>query len=140
MDAFSAKCCVRHTLKKFDDEEECRYTSAAHADSLMPLRRNHLNPAFFNVEAKLPFELRLKDFDMAMQDVYDFFYDVNRGLVGRGLLRLDDMLRPAIMSGLLSGLDLVGRKEWKSRPRANQAEPSIRMEPVNNGCAFSCMR
>ena len=38
---------------------------------------------------------------MAMQDVYDFFYDVNRGLVGRGLLRLDDMLRPAIMSGLL---------------------------------------
>lgn len=104
VDAFSAKCCVRHTLKKFDDEEECRYTSAAHADSLMPLRRNHLNPTFFNVEAKLPFELRLKDFDMAMQDVYDFFYDVNRGLVGRGLLRLDDMLRPAIMSGLLSDM------------------------------------
>jgi hypothetical protein len=25
---------------------------------------------------------------------------VNRGLVDRGLLRLDDMLRPAIMSGL----------------------------------------
>ena len=41
---------------------------------------------------------------MAMQDVYDFFYDINRGLVDRGLLRLDDMLRPAIMSGLLSDM------------------------------------
>ncbi|BFU94714.1 MAG: hypothetical protein NTNFB02_14360 [Nitrospira sp.] len=33
---------------------------------------------------------------MAMQDVYDFFYDVNLGLTERGLQRLDDMLRPAI--------------------------------------------
>lgn len=39
-----------------------------------------------------------------MQDVYDFFFDINRGLVRRGLLRLDDMLRPAIMSGLLSDM------------------------------------
>ncbi len=39
-----------------------------------------------------------------MQDVYDFFYDVNTFLVKKGLQRLDDMLRPAIMSGLLSDL------------------------------------
>ncbi len=39
-----------------------------------------------------------------MQDIYDFFYDINRGLIQRGLLRLDDMLRPAIMSGLLSDM------------------------------------
>jgi len=39
-----------------------------------------------------------------MQDVYDFFYDVNSGLVIKGLERLDDMLRPAIMSGLLSDM------------------------------------
>lgn len=58
----------------------------------------------FNKKAKLPFELRLRDFEMAMQDVYDFFYDVNRGLVDRGLQRLDDMLRPAIMSGVLSDM------------------------------------
>ena len=37
-----------------------------------------------------------------MQDVYDFFFDVNSFLTGKGLRRLDDMLRPAIMSGLLS--------------------------------------
>lgn len=41
---------------------------------------------------------------MAMQDVYDFFYDVNSHLARKGLQRLDDMLRPAIMSGLLSDM------------------------------------
>ncbi len=41
---------------------------------------------------------------MAMQDVYDFFFDVNSHLAGKGLQRLDDMLRPAIMSGLLSDM------------------------------------
>jgi hypothetical protein len=46
----------------------------------------------------------LKDFEMAMQDVYDFFYDVNLGLIERGLQRLDDMLRAAIMSGVLSDM------------------------------------
>lgn len=41
---------------------------------------------------------------MAMQDVYDFFFDVNSYLVNKGLQRLDDMLRPAIMSGVLSDM------------------------------------
>lgn len=39
-----------------------------------------------------------------MQDVYDFFHDVNNLLVSKGLERLDDMLRPAIMSGVLSDM------------------------------------
>ncbi len=70
----------------------------------MPIVRNATDSSRFNLDANLPFELRLKDFEMAMQDVYDFFYDVNLGLVERGLERLDDMLRPAIMSGLLSDM------------------------------------
>lgn len=41
---------------------------------------------------------------MAMQDVYDFFYDVNSHLMQKGLQRMDDMLRPAIMSGFLSDM------------------------------------
>jgi hypothetical protein len=41
---------------------------------------------------------------MAMQDVYDFFFDVNSHLTEKGLRRLDDMLRPAIMSGVLSDM------------------------------------
>src|SRR5438445_8391123 len=70
----------------------------------MTVLRNQVDRSKFNREAVLPFQLRLDDFALAMQDVYDFFYDVNVGLVERGLERLDDMLRPAIMSGLLSDM------------------------------------
>ena len=52
----------------------------------------------------LPFELRRQDFEMAMQDVYDFFYDVNKVLLSKGLHRMDDMLRPAAMSGMISDM------------------------------------
>lgn len=70
----------------------------------MTVRRNQVDPTKFNVNASLPFQLRMNDFSMAMQDVYDFFHDVNTNLVERGLERLNDMLRPAIMSGLLSDM------------------------------------
>ena len=70
----------------------------------MPIERQHPKADAFNSAAELPFELRLEDFSLAMQDVYDFFFDVNSFLVKKGLQRLDDMLRPAIMSGLLSDL------------------------------------
>lgn len=68
------------------------------------LKRNTVNSEQFNPKAKLPFELRLKDFELAVQDVYDFFFDVNTQLSSKGLERLDDMLRPAIMSGVLSDM------------------------------------
>jgi len=70
----------------------------------MSIIRNAVDPEKFNDTASLPYELRLKDFEMAMQDVYDFFYDVNSYLAKKGLRRLDDMLRPAIMSGVLSDM------------------------------------
>ncbi len=70
----------------------------------MAINRNAVDGAKFNRLAVLPFELRLKDYELAMQDVYDFFYDVNTGLVAKGLERLDDFVRPAIMSGLLSDM------------------------------------
>jgi hypothetical protein len=70
----------------------------------VPIIRNTVDRTKFNSHATLPYELRLGDFEMAMQDVYDFFFDVNCGLLERGLERLDDMLRPAIMSGLLSDM------------------------------------
>ena len=68
------------------------------------IQRNQVDNGAFNPEAVLPFQLRLKDFELAMQDIYDFFFDVNTALVGKGLQRMDDMLRPAIMSGLLSDM------------------------------------
>src|SRR5437016_6966983 len=70
----------------------------------MPAERNRPKRDCFNRNVSLPFQLRLEDFEIAMQDVYDLFYDVNTGLLEKGLERLDDFLRPAIMSGLLSDL------------------------------------
>lgn len=57
-----------------------------------------------NQALALPYELRLMDFQAAMQDVYDFFFDVNTHLTSKGLPRLEDMLRPANLSGTLSDM------------------------------------
>ncbi|WP_420467555.1 hypothetical protein [Panacagrimonas sp.] len=70
----------------------------------MTVKRNSLDPAKLNSAASLPYELRLEDFRLAIQDVYDFFFDVNTSLVHKGLDRLDELLRPAIMSGVLSDM------------------------------------
>lgn len=70
----------------------------------MAIVRNTVDESRFNPSASLPHGLRIIDFESTMQDVYDFFYDVNSHLVERGLERLDDMLRPAIMSGVLSDM------------------------------------
>ena len=70
----------------------------------MPVSRNTLDPSKLNPDPLLPYGLRLEDFQLAIQDVYDFFFDVNVGLVAKGLDRLDDTLRPAIMSGVLSDM------------------------------------
>lgn len=57
----------------------------------MPVTPNSADATKFNNQIDLPFELRLQDFQMAIQDVYDFFYDVNAHLTAKGLQRLDDM-------------------------------------------------
>ena len=75
--------------------------------------RNGVDPAKFNSSAELPYSLRLLDFQAAMQDVYDLFYDVNGLLLARGLRRLDE-LRPAAMSGVVS--DFADREPRESRP------------------------
>lgn len=70
----------------------------------MPIVRATPDAAKFNTAMNLPYELRVEDFGIAMQDVYDFFFDVNTHLSGKGLRRLDDTLRPALMSGLISDM------------------------------------
>jgi hypothetical protein len=70
----------------------------------MSIERNVVERGAFNSTIQLPYELRLDDFGMAMQDVYDFFYDVNKLLASKGLQRLDEMLRPANMSGTISDM------------------------------------
>lgn len=70
----------------------------------MPIKRETVLASALNQSAELPYSLRIEDFSMAMQDVYDFFQDVNERLQSKGLSRLDDMLRPAAMSGIISDM------------------------------------
>lgn len=70
----------------------------------MPHKKQVLDLTAFNAKVTLPYSLRLKDFEIAMLDVYDFFYDVNAMLLGKGLHRMDEMLRPAAMSGMISDM------------------------------------
>jgi hypothetical protein len=68
------------------------------------IKKQVVESSKLNRQAALPFELRLSDFEGAMQDIYDFFYDVNKLLLDKGLHRLDDLLRPAAMSGIVSDM------------------------------------
>ena len=70
----------------------------------MPIVRNVVNADDFNLGIDLPYQLRIDDFRLALTDVYDFFFDVNEHLTSKGLQRLDDVLRPAIMSGVISDM------------------------------------
>lgn len=66
--------------------------------------RQLVDPSKLNPDFTFPYELRQLDFQVAMQDVYDFFHDVNTHLRSKGLQRLDDMLRPANMSGIITDM------------------------------------
>lgn len=70
----------------------------------MLTKKTVIDSRMFNKKATLPFALRISDFEHAMQDIYDFFFDVNNLLSTKGLHRLDDMMRPAAMSGLISDM------------------------------------
>lgn len=69
----------------------------------MPIRET-VSREWFNPSIQLPYQLRLDDFALAMQDVYDFFFDVNTLFHDRGLPRLEEVLRPANMSGTISDM------------------------------------
>lgn len=71
---------------------------------MVSIKKAQINRTNFNPAVLLPYSLRLADFELAMQDVYDFFHDMNVDLLAKGLARLDDMLRPANLSGMLSDM------------------------------------
>jgi hypothetical protein len=70
----------------------------------MAIARQTIDRDAFTDGFVFPYDLRSQDFLLAMQDVYDFFFDVNTALGNRGLGRLDDILRPAAMSGIISDM------------------------------------
>lgn len=74
-------------------------------DSLsVKIKKAVVDESKFNWALAMPFSLRVEDFGAAMRDVYDFFFDVNSMLLEKGLQRLDEMVRPAGLSGMLSDM------------------------------------
>lgn len=63
-----------------------------------------VDPSNFNQSHPMAFGLSLKAIHRSMEDVYDFFHDVNQSLVEKNLRRLEDMMRPANLSGMLSDM------------------------------------
>lgn len=106
--------------------------------AIMAIVRSTVDVSRFNGSAVLPYELRLQDFHMAMQDVYDFFHDVNSHLIAKGLQRLDDMLRPAIMSGVLSDMltaSLAKHSRVLTENRYFNGHPDLIVQGVYSGNA-----
>lgn len=68
------------------------------------MKRAIIDPGKFNPALALPYDLRIDDFRIAMQDIYDFFFDVNGLLISKGLPRLDEMLRKQTASGVISDM------------------------------------
>lgn len=104
----------------------------------MVAKRNSVDVTKFNRSAELPYELRLKDFEIAIQDVYDFFFDVNSHLSKKGLRRLDDMLRPAIMSGVMSDMltaSLAKHARALTENRYFNGHPDLVVQGIYNGNA-----
>ncbi len=69
----------------------------------MPIRQT-VDQSALNREIVLPYQLRVEDFAIAMQDVYDFFFDVNSLFQEKGLPRYEEVLRAAGMSGMISDM------------------------------------
>ncbi len=97
------------------------------------MKRQTVNKKFFNDSyGTLPYSLRTDDFAIAMQDVYDFLFDVNTMLLGKGLDRLDDMLRHAALSGFLSDM-LTNSMAKHARGLAENKHPNGHPDLIKRG-------
>jgi len=84
------------------DDSSAKQTASDPASQVGVLPRQQADPSWFNQSVELPYELRMADFELAMQDVYDLLFDINSALLSRGLMRLEETVRPAIFSGIMS--------------------------------------
>lgn len=104
----------------------------------MSIDRRLVDERCFNRDAVLPYELRLLDFEAAMQDVYDFFFDVNGFLAAKGLGRLEDTLRKAILSGVLSDMltaSLAAHSRTLVENQHHNGHPDLVVKGVYSGDA-----
>ena len=70
--------------------------------------RATLHPKGWNEGVVLPYDLRVSEVKAAIDDIYDFLYNVNKFLVERGWDRLEETLSAATFSGVMSELVVEG--------------------------------
>jgi hypothetical protein len=82
--------------------------------------RATLHPKGWNETVRLPYDLRASEIKAAIDDIYDFLYNVNRFLIERGWDRLEETLSAATFSGVLSELVVEGVSKRSSTIIKNQ--------------------
>lgn len=66
------------------------------------VNRPNLHPRGFNHDVHLPYGFRVAEARAALEDVYDFLYNVNTFLTSKGWERLEETLMAATFSGVIS--------------------------------------
>jgi len=84
------------------------------------IERPTLHPKGFVSQAKLPYDLRVAEVRAAMDDMYDFLYNVNSFLTARGYDRFEEMLAGAAYSGVMSELVVQSLSKQSATLVANQ--------------------
>lgn len=84
------------------------------------VERATLHPKGFRETASLPYGLRIAEIKAALDDIYDFLYNVNRFLVEKGWDRLEEMLSAATFSGVMSELVVEGISKRSATVIKNQ--------------------
>jgi hypothetical protein len=72
------------------------------------VERATLHPKGFSETIQLPYGLRASEVKAALDDIYDFLYNINRFLTERGWDRLEETLSAATFSGVISELVVEG--------------------------------
>lgn len=90
--------------------------------------RATLHPRGFNADVVLPYGLRVSEVKAALDDIYDFLYNVNQFLTERGWDRLEETLSAATFSGVISELVVEGASKRSTtviKNRAHNGRPDL---------------
>ncbi|HEU4738941.1 MAG TPA: hypothetical protein VFS54_07650 [Solirubrobacterales bacterium] len=92
------------------------------------MKKASVNKDGFNAALKLPYALRPDVFAIAMEDIYELLFNLNTGLVKRGLLPFENSVRGAVYSGMLSDLlteAVASHAKGLVKNRAHNGHPDL---------------
>lgn len=68
------------------------------------IKRQSVDREAFNPDIELPYNLKIQDFENAMHDIYDFFFEIDSYSVKKGWGRLEDIIQKQALSNFLSNM------------------------------------